>query len=111
MRMTLKIPDWVIVEVNNRLERGLENSRCVKRPIAAVLWSHFGFFVNGSNGPPKCFEEYCTPCPRADSGSGEDMDICPAVHGEIDAIVRAAWDGVSTMDGVLFISIGLCKAT
>lgn len=110
MTMTLEIPDWVIEEVNRRLERGLENATCTKRAIAAVLWSHFGFFVNGSNGPPKCFKDYCEPCPRADSPSGENMDICPAVHGEIAVLMQAAWSGISTMDGALFISCALpCK--
>jgi deoxycytidylate deaminase len=38
------------------------------------------------------------------------MDICTAVHGEIAALLQAAIDGVSTMDGVLFISCALpCK--
>jgi len=38
------------------------------------------------------------------------MDICPAVHGEIAALLQAAIDGVSTMDGALFISCALpCK--
>ncbi len=108
--MPLEIPDWVVTEVNTRLESDLEGATCTKRAIAAVLWSKDGMFVSGSNGPPECFAHYCKPCPRADSKSGEDMDICTAVHGEIAALLEAAIRGESTMNGALFISCALpCK--
>lgn len=108
--MPLEIPDWVIEEVNRRLEEELDSSTCTKRAIAAVLWSHEGYFVSGHNGPPHCFKDYCIPCPRADSPSGEDMHLCPAVHGELAAILNAAKKGTETKDGALFISCALpCK--
>lgn len=109
--MPLEIPDWVInEEVNRRLEEELDSSTCTKRAIAAVLWSHEGYFVSGHNGPPDCFKDHCIPCPRADSPSGEDMHLCPAIHGELAAILNAAKKGTETKDGALFISCALpCK--
>lgn len=111
LMMSLEIQDWVIKKVNKILKRNLSNSLCTKRAIAAVLWPRDSRFpVGGSNGPPEGFKDYCIPCPRADSGSGEDMDICPAVHGEIAALLSAARNGISTGDCILFISCALpCK--
>jgi deoxycytidylate deaminase len=108
--MTIEIPPWVLKEVNIRLKDGLTQSTCTKRQIAAVLWSEDGMFMTGWNGPPDCFEKYCHECPRGSSGSGEDMEICPAVHGEVAAILEAARRGEPTVNGVLFISCALpCK--
>jgi len=108
--MKLEIPDWVLKEVNKRLVQGLEEATCTKHPISAVLWSQDGFFVSGANGPPQGFKDYCIPCPRLHSPSGEDMHLCPAIHGEMAAILNAAKEGTSTKGGALFISCGLpCK--
>jgi len=106
----MKIPDHIIKEVNNRLKVALESSTCIKRQIAAVLWTRDGFFANGSNGAPECFAYYCKFCPRIKSDSGEDMEICPAIHAEISAILNAMKNGHNTYDSVLFISCALpCK--
>lgn len=106
----LAISDRIIEAVNRRLQIGLDMSTCTKRPMSAVLWLPRTVFVMGTNGPPEGFEEYCKPCPRKDSPSGVDMEICPAVHGELAAILNAGRQGIPTHGGVLFISCRLpCK--
>lgn len=108
--MNIEIPDRVIEHVSKSLQIGLEMSTCVKRPISSVLWVPKDVFVMGANGPPAKFSHYCNPCPRADSACGVDMDICPAVHGEMAAILNAARHGIITEGAILFISCGLpCK--
>ena len=110
MRMSDVFSEHIIDEAGRRLRLGLEISTCVKRPISAVLWISGMPFVMGANGPPLCFKEYCIPCPRMDSPSGMDMEICPAVHGEMAAILNAARSGIITEGSVLFMSCGLpCK--
>jgi deoxycytidylate deaminase len=102
--------DIFIKTINKKLQEEISNSTCTKRQIGAVLATDDGKYIGGFNGPPKEFEEYCNPCPRADSKSGEDMHFCPAVHAEIAPILYAAREGVETEGAYLFISCALpCK--
>jgi deoxycytidylate deaminase len=100
------------IEIINRgLRQSMNNSLCTKRPIGAFLVLKDGkTFIDGWNGPPDGFEDYCTECPRKNSKSGTDMDKCPSVHAEIAPILYAAKYGYATEGSTLFISCGLpCK--
>ena len=64
-------------------------SRCIKRKVGAeILWlNKFAWCYVGSGfnrTKNKCHQN----CQRAESASGRDMDKCPAIHAEIDAISR-----------------------
>jgi len=48
-------------------------------------------------------------CPRYSLGakSGEMLDICAAGHAEENAILNAAWHGISTKGATLFMTCGI----
>jgi deoxycytidylate deaminase len=93
--------------INVLLEDALCRSTCVKRAVGAVMELANGALVAGWNGPTEDFEIYCIPCPRGDAKSGDRMDICPAVHAEIRALLRCRSDA---RRGTLWITCGLpCK--
>jgi dCMP deaminase len=51
-------------------------------------------------------------CPREICGfsSGEGLELCPAVHAEVNAIIQAARAGVSTEGSTLYLTCGVpCK--
>jgi len=94
--------------INALLMDALFRVTCSKRKVGAVLELKNGIFVQGWNGPPKGMEEYCTVCPRGEVRSGEAMDLCPAVHGEMRALLRAL--GNDTRGSTLYLTCGLpCK--
>lgn len=100
-------------EINKRLVKSLERATCTKRKVGAVLLQKFPLFyrlTEGWNGPPDEFKEYCEPCPRAESPSGVDMDLCPAIHAEIRAVLNACKERNNVEGSILFMTCGLpCK--
>ena len=100
-----------VEDVRELLKHGLKHSGCIKHPVAAVLMLSDGkTLIHGSNGPPVGFS-YCElSCPRWDAVSGENMQVCPSVHAEMDTVLWAARNGYSTDNSTLFISCRLpCK--
>lgn len=94
-------------KINAVLESMLEKATCTKRAVGAVVVLDGEIISSGYNGPPEQFKEYCNPCPRLESKSGMDMDICPAIHAEMRAILNAHRD---VRGGTLYITCGLpCK--
>lgn len=85
-----------------------KQSACHSRQIGAVLARHKDIISIGYNGPPRgakhCYEE----CPRKRAGyaSGEGLSLCPATHAEVNAIINAARNGVSTNHTSLYMSTG-----
>lgn len=65
-------------------------STCLRRAVGCVLVDRFGHIVGtGYNGVPRqrphCIND---PCPGATSSSGEKLDLCEAVHAEINALLQ-----------------------
>ena len=65
----------------------------------------------GYNGTPRgtrnCFEGGCPRCnDLADSGTR--LEECLCSHGEENAIIQAAYHGVSVKDGVLYTTFAPC---
>ena len=87
------------------------DSRCAKRQLGCILVFTDGSYVEGTNGAPKPLEA-CNPCPRMIKGShsGQDLDLCKAVHAERQAILVAAKYGYATEGSRLFSYMGApCK--
>jgi len=93
--------------INAVLEVALNHANCTKKAIGACISVGNIIVGVGNNGPPDSFKEYCQPCPRLNSPSGTDMNLCPAVHAEMRAILNAHKD---VRGGILYITCGLpCK--
>ena len=60
----------------------------------------------GYNGTPKgvnnCYEGGCPRCNNSKIKSGEALDQCICVHAEENAIIQAAYHGMSTKDTTLY---------
>ena len=87
------------------------DSRCVKRQLGCVLVFTDGSYVGGTNGAPRPLDA-CNPCPRMVKGShsGQDLDLCMAVHAERQALLKAAKYGHTTEGSILYSYMGApCK--
>ena len=107
-----------------------EITKCLSRPIGAVLVKDNHIIATGYNGPSsglmhcgcrrddgsypplydtmgrlnKNQEEISDECPRRRMGfkSGEGMEHCPAVHAETNTICQAARMGIATEGATLY---------
>lgn len=88
------------------------NCKCKSRQIGAILVRDKSIVSTGYNGPPRDTAHCGDTCPRQLAGfhSGEGLELCPAVHAEVNAVVDAARKGASTLDCTLYMnSIIPCK--
>lgn len=88
-----------------------DRSTCLSRKVGAVIVRDNHIISTGYNGAPKgvshCLD---TGCIRKERGipSGERLDICKAVHAEQNAIIEAAYNGVSTKDASIYVTVTPC---
>lgn len=82
-----------------------KRSTCLRRAVGAVIIKDKRVLATGYNGAPTgirhCAE---TGCLRAQLNvpSGERHELCRGIHAEQNAIIQAAYHGVSIKDAVLF---------
>jgi len=97
-------------------------SKCLSRKVGTVLVKDKRVIGTGYNGPPSgvphcdCRDNVgkytdrtiSDICPRQRMGfkSGEGLNFCPAVHGEINPIIQAAKMGTSTVGSTLYCYCG-----
>ena len=116
----------------NICRQAARNSKCLSRRIGSVLVRGKSIISTGYNGPPtgvpRCdnrwtldkdfaakYVEYRKDkevkgvCPRHIIGfaSGEGLEICPAIHSEVNTILQAAKNGICTEDSTLYMSCGI----
>lgn len=111
-------------------------SKCLSRKIGAVITRGDTIIATGYNGPPRgvvhCSQRHLydinlraemledghipdsivEKCPRQRLGakSGERLDICPAVHAEVNAIINAGRNGNSCVGAIMFLTCEIpCK--
>jgi dCMP deaminase len=86
-------------------------SNCVKRHVGSVIARDRRIVSTGYNGTPRgvrnCNEGGCPRC-NAFAASGAGLDQCLCSHGEENAIVQAAYHGVSVKGGVLYTTFFPC---
>lgn len=86
-------------------------STCLRRQVGAVLVRDERIIATGYNGAPRgishCLEVGCL---REKMGirSGERYELCRGVHAEQNAIINAAYYGVSTKGAVLYCTNQPC---
>lgn len=84
-------------------------STCQKKHLGCVLVLKSGKRIVGWNGPPPQLS-ICDPCPRLESRSGSDLDMCSAVHAERMTLLVCAKYGYSTNESILYSYMGVpCK--
>ena len=84
---------------------------CCRRQVAAVIVRDRRIISTGYNGTPRgianCDEGGCTRC-NSDAPSGHSLGDCICCHAEENAIVQAAYHGISVKDGILYCTISPC---
>lgn len=86
-------------------------STCLRRNVGAVLVKEDRIIATGYNGAPRGLH-HCLDlgCLRQEQGipSGQRYELCRGVHAEQNAIINAAFYGVSTRDTVLYCTNQPC---
>lgn len=80
-------------------------STCLRRHVGAVLVRDERIIATGYNGAPKGIK-HCLDigCFREQEGipSGQRYELCRGVHAEQNAIINAAYYGISTQGAILY---------
>ncbi|RIK93804.1 MAG: hypothetical protein DCC71_23850 [Proteobacteria bacterium] len=86
-------------------------SNCVKRHVGALIAQDKRIISTGYNGTPRgtrnCNEGGCPRC-NGFAESGTRLDECLCSHGEENAIVQAAYHGVSVRGATLYTTFFPC---
>jgi len=103
-------PDWDEYFMNIARVVSLRGN-CIKRKIAAVIVKDRRVISTGYNKTPRgitnCNEGGCPRCNHFGS-SGEKLDECLCSHAEENAIVQAAYHGVSIKDATIYTTYSPC---
>jgi len=86
-------------------------STCVRRQVGALIVKDKRILASGYNGAPMgC--KHCTQigCLRQEMGipSGQRHELCRGIHAEQNAIIQAAYSGVSVKGSVLYVTNQPC---
>ena len=108
--MTAKRPDWD--EYFMRIASIVAlRSNCMKRKVAALIVKDRRIISTGYNGTPRgvrnCNEGGCPRC-NSLAASGTNLEECFCSHGEENAIVQAAYHGISLKDSSLYSTFSPC---
>ena len=89
-------------------------STCLRRQVGAVIVKERNILATGYNGPPKGVrhpDEVGCLRDRLGVPSGERHELCRGLHAEQNAIIQAAYHGVSIRDGTIYCTnqpCGIC---
>lgn len=103
-------PDWdrYFMDIAHVVAR---RGNCRRRQVAAVIVRDRRIISTGYNGTPRgipnCFEGGCPRC-ASDAASGENLGECICAHAEENAIVQAAYHGISVSGGTLYCTMSPC---
>lgn len=88
-----------------------KRSNCRRRQVAALIVLEKRIISTGYNGTPRgirnCFAGGCPRC-AGDPKSGADLGDCVCCHAEENAIVQAAYHGISVRGGTIYSTVTPC---
>jgi dCMP deaminase len=103
-------PDWdtYFLEIARVVA---SRSNCSRRQVAAVIVKDQRIISTGYNGTPRgvtnCFEGGC-PRAHSDAASGSELGNGICNHAEENAIIQAAYHGISVKDATLYCTLSPC---
>lgn len=105
-------PSWDEYFMNIALEVATR-SNCATRHVAAIIMRDKRIISTGYNGTPRntknCCDGGCERCAkRTLETAGQNLSECTCSHGEENAIVQAAYHGISTKDATLYTTFSPC---
>ena len=90
---------------------------CLRRQVGSVIVKDFRIISTGYNGTPhkikNCSQGGCKRCKRRDKGEinwYEYEESCICIHAEQNAIIQAAYQGISTNGGTLYSTTNPCSS-
>jgi dCMP deaminase len=87
-------------------------STCVRRTVGAVIIKDKRILTTGYNGAPAgishCTEDTCLRI-KYNVPSGERHELCRGLHAEQNAIIQAAYHGVSIKGGAIYVTHQPCS--
>lgn len=88
-----------------------ERSTCLRRKVGAVIVKDRRILATGYNGVPRGIS-HCDVrgCIREKLGipSGERHELCWGLHAEQNAIIQAAYHGVSLKGSTIYVTVHPC---
>ncbi len=88
-----------------------KRSTCLRRNVGAILVKEKRILATGYNGPPRglphCIDIGCLR-EQLKIPPGERQEICRGIHAEQNAIVQAAYFGISVRDATLYCTHKPC---
>ena len=85
---------------------------CIRRKVGAVIVKEKRILSTGYNGVPTGIT-HCTPetCLRTiyNVPSGERHELCRGLHAEQNAIIQAAYHGVSIANAIIYVTHQPCS--
>ena len=105
-------PDWdhYFMEIARVVSK---RSTCLRRSVGAVIVKNRQIVATGYNGTPSGLEHCAvTGCLREQLKvpSGKMHELCRGIHAEQNAVVQAAFHGVSVNGGTLYCTHQPCVA-
>jgi len=93
----------------NILNQVSNRSTCLRRHIAALAVRDNRILATGYNGPPSGID-HCIECYREKNNipSGQQHEVCMALHAEQNVIIQAATSGVNLKGCDFYISTQPC---
>jgi dCMP deaminase len=89
-----------------------KRSTCLRRAVGALIVKDKRILSTGYNGAPTglkhCLEMGCLR-EKLNVPSGEKHELCRGIHAEQNAIIQAAYHGVSIKDATLFCTNMPCS--
>jgi dCMP deaminase len=104
-------PDWdnYFMEIAGIVSK---RSTCMRRTVGALIVKDKRILSTGYNGAPSGLK-HCAEvgCIRAERGvaSGERHELCRGLHAEQNAIIQAAYHGVSITGGFFYCTHHPCS--
>lgn len=86
-------------------------STCLRRKVGAVIVKDKRILATGYNGAPAntrhCLDIGCYR-QKLNIPSGERAELCRGTHAEQNAMIQAAYHGVSIKDSALYVTLQPC---
>jgi len=88
-------------------------STCLRRQVGAVIVKDKRILTTGYNGAPSgmrhCLELGGCLREQMKVPSGERHELCRALHAEQNAIIQAAYHGISIQGGTMYVTLQPCS--
>jgi len=88
-------------------------STCLRRQVGAVIVKDKRILTTGYNGAPSgmrhCLELGGCLREQMNVPSGERHELCRALHAEQNAIIQAAYHGISIEGGTMYVTLQPCS--